>query len=140
MRNNCSNLNSDLYLNHLRPDRICSCGHVNEDAIHYFFESENYTYHRVLMFRETRSLHPLSLNYLLFGKPTLTNKQTSRLFQAVQWYIRRTGRFWPINIYAKETFDAVLANLSLSLSYIHVCGVYLCNLVFCFCLSMSIYL
>ena len=47
IRNNCSDLNRDLYQNHLTNDPSCSCGNDNENALHYFFECENYTYARI---------------------------------------------------------------------------------------------
>ena len=37
IRNNCSNLNNDLFLNHLKSDPICACGTGAEDAEHFFF-------------------------------------------------------------------------------------------------------
>ena len=37
IRNNCSDLKSDLFRNHLSADSSCSCGNDNEDASHYFF-------------------------------------------------------------------------------------------------------
>ena len=37
IRNNCSNLNNDLFNNHLHQDNTCpNCG-APEDAEHYFF-------------------------------------------------------------------------------------------------------
>ena len=35
LRNNCSNLNNDLYVNHLRADPLCNCLNENEDANHF---------------------------------------------------------------------------------------------------------
>ena len=37
IRNNCSNLNDDLFNNHLKPTAACDCGFESEDAEHYFF-------------------------------------------------------------------------------------------------------
>ena len=37
MRNRCSNLNQNLYLNRLRDTGVCDCGSEREDAEHYFF-------------------------------------------------------------------------------------------------------
>ena len=43
LRNNCSNLNNDLFRNHLRDNPLCDlCGMI-EDAIHYFSTSIWYT-------------------------------------------------------------------------------------------------
>ena len=74
LRNNCSNLNDDLFSNHLRPNAICeNCGHEREDAEHYFMQCPSYTNERLLLFRATRHLHPLSVDTLLRG-----GKESSR--------------------------------------------------------------
>ena len=49
---------------------------------------ERFNDERILMFRETRLFHPLSVNYLLFGKPSISNEENFLLFQAVQRYIK----------------------------------------------------
>ena len=36
-RNDCDNLNKDLFNNHLRPTAACECGFESEDSEHYFF-------------------------------------------------------------------------------------------------------
>ena len=41
LRNRCSNLNNDLYLNHIRDNPLCDLCGVVEDAIHYFFVVED---------------------------------------------------------------------------------------------------
>ena len=73
IRNNCSDLNRDLYQNHLTNDPSCSCGNDNENALHYFFECENHSYARIIMFRSTRNYHPLSVFTVLFGTSTLSD-------------------------------------------------------------------
>ena len=37
----------------------------------FFFECENYRIARLCLFRETREFHPLRLEYILYGKPSL---------------------------------------------------------------------
>ena len=37
IRNHCSNLNADLFNNHLKSSAVCACDHPCEDAEHYFF-------------------------------------------------------------------------------------------------------
>ena len=41
IRNSCSNLLSDLYINHLSPSPTYSCSEEVEDADHYFFNCPN---------------------------------------------------------------------------------------------------
>ena len=46
LRNNCSNLNNDLFRNHLRDNPLCDlCGMI-EDAIYYFFHCRKFTMER----------------------------------------------------------------------------------------------
>ena len=59
---------------------IISCGNDHEDASHYFFECENFNNLRILMFHRVRPLHPLSLNMMLYGKPSLSNDENFLLF------------------------------------------------------------
>ena len=92
IRNNCSDLKCDLFQNHITDDTRCSCG-LDENALHFFFECENYNDMRLIMFHKTRKYHPLSLNALLYGKSSLSDDDNFILFQAVQQYIKDTRRF-----------------------------------------------
>ena len=93
IRNNCSDLKSDLFQNHLTDDKKCTCGYDNENALHYFFECNNYTHQRLIMFQQTRHFHPLSLNAVLFGKTSLSDEDNFVLVQAIQQYIKDSMRF-----------------------------------------------
>ena len=74
LRNNCSDLKSNLFQNHLTNSLSSSCGSINENTIHYFFECENNSN------ASTRKYHPPSLNTLLFGKPTLSVYLKMKIF------------------------------------------------------------
>ena len=89
LRNNCSNLNHDLFINHLKPNSICYCGNDIEDAEHYFFKCQKYAEQRLVLFHSTRQFHPLNLNMLLFDQ----KRQKSELFLDVQQYIKATKHF-----------------------------------------------
>ena len=93
LRNNCSNLNFDLYSNHLSASPDCRCGAIPEDAEHYFFRCINFTEMRIKMFQELRRFHPLSLNLLLFGSDNLTYGENSHIFKSVQNFIKESKRF-----------------------------------------------
>ena len=93
LRNNCSNLNHDLFINHLKPNSFCDCGNDVEDAEHYFFRCERYVEQRLVLFHSTRPFHPLNLNMLLFGSDRLSEMENSELFLDVQQYIKSTRRF-----------------------------------------------
>ena len=94
LRNNCSNLNNDLFLNRLSPNSTCQkCGHEKEDAEHYFMQCPFYTNERLRLFRATHHLHPLSVNTLLQGKNSRTNEENIFIFNQVQMFIKDTKRF-----------------------------------------------
>jgi hypothetical protein len=42
LRRRCSGLNADLYRVNLKNDPRCVCGHLFEDAIHFFLECPLY--------------------------------------------------------------------------------------------------
>ena len=93
IRNECSNLNGDLFKNYLSISKACSCGYETEDADRYFFNCNKYIEKRINMFRKTRVFHPLSVEAPLFGKSSLSDNDNFLLFQAVQRYIKDTDRF-----------------------------------------------
>ena len=93
MRNNCSNLNADLYRNHIKLSPSCDCGAELEDAEHYLFKCHRYIPERIQLFTETRDYHPLSVDKLLFGFQNLNDDQNELIFKQVQKYINGTKRF-----------------------------------------------
>ena len=98
IRNNSNDLKRDLFRNHLSADSSCPCRSDNDDASHYFFffffcECENFNNFRILMFHRLRPLHPLSLNIILYGKPSLSYVEIFLRFQTVRHYIKNSGRF-----------------------------------------------
>ena len=93
IRNNCSNLNNDLFLNHLKSDPICACGTGAEDAEHFFFKCNRNTDKRTILFRSTIAFHPLNTNKLLFGDENLNYIDNCSLFASVQLFIQQSGRF-----------------------------------------------
>ena len=88
-RNNCSHLNEDIYINHLRLDPMCDCYTGVENAEHYFFKCHRYSDFRISLFRATREFHPLNTNKLLFGSADLTFDQNCLLFEEVQTYEKK---------------------------------------------------
>ena len=93
IRNNCSNLNNDLFLNHLKLDSICDCRNGVENAEGYFFKCRRYSDIRIMLFQSTRTLHPLNTKKYLFGDENLNNDENHLLFEAVQLYIKQSSRF-----------------------------------------------
>jgi hypothetical protein len=93
LRNNCSNLNYDLYNNHLRESPFCSCSNVIENAYHYFFECRNLINQRHDLFEAIRMYHPLNIDILLHGSNDLNVDDNTAVVIAVQNYIKHTKRF-----------------------------------------------
>ena len=71
IRNNCINLNNDLFLNHLKSDPICVFGTGTKNAEHFFFKCNRYSDEKAIPFRSTMVFHPINTNKLLFGDESL---------------------------------------------------------------------
>ena len=93
LRNRCSNLNNDLYINHIRDNPLCDLCGVVEDAIHYFFHCRRYTIERQVFNDTVVMLQPQSINLILFGNEKWNLETNIVLFRAVQRYIQVTKRF-----------------------------------------------
>ena len=97
IRNNCSNLFFDLYINHLSPSPTCSCSEEVEDAEHYFFRCSHFINERISLFRSTRNFNPLNVNKLLFGNENLTPEEML-LFSKPSKLLSRTPEGSPISL------------------------------------------
>ena len=93
IRNNCSNLSDDFYLNHLTMNPLCSCNQEIENAEQFFFRCLKYANERLRLFHETRVYHRLNNNLILFGDERLSFESNIMLFRAVQNYIKNTKIF-----------------------------------------------
>ena len=93
IRKKCSDLHADLFYNHLRDDPLCDCQRDVEDAEHFIFKCPRYNEQILVMFHKTRQIHSLSVSVVLNGNPDLTVENNSVLFDAIQKYIKDTGRF-----------------------------------------------
>ena len=93
LRNNCSNLNNDLFRNHLRDNPSCDlCGMI-EDAIHFFLHCRKFTMERQGLNDTVRVFQPLSIDMILCGNFNLNMENNIVLFRAVHRYIHATKRF-----------------------------------------------
>ena len=93
LRNNCSNLNNDLFRNNLRDNPLCDlCGMI-EDAIHYFFHCRKFTMERQVFNDTVRVFQPLSIDMILCGNFNLNMENNVVLFRAVHRYIHATRLF-----------------------------------------------
>ena len=92
LRMGCSKLNYDLFKNGIKDSPECACGNGNEDTFHYFFECNLFTLHRNSLHSIIIPLAPFTTQTLLFGCKKCTNHQNKIIFDAVQNYIKATGR------------------------------------------------
>ena len=96
IRNNCSNLNHDLFINHLRETPFCLCTsteNIEETSEHFFFRCHSFTAQRQVLFNETRKYHPLNIDILLFGQENLTVEENIDIFKSVLNLINSSKRF-----------------------------------------------
>ena len=93
MRNNCSDLKNDLFLNHISDKNCCSLCDECEDAKHFFFKYSRYQLEWHQLFNSLRHLRPLSCYLLLRGNIELPAEANDLIFDAVHKYIAATGRF-----------------------------------------------
>jgi hypothetical protein len=93
LRNLCSNLNNDLFRNHLGQSPNCTCSNEAEDAEHYLFKCTHFNIQRLNLFTSTREYHPLNTTKLLHGSIDLNDDENATLFSAVHSFIKQTKRF-----------------------------------------------
>ena len=63
LRNNCSNQNNGLYINHLRERPFCSWWNVIEDTKHYLFTCNQYRNERLIFLKQLATSNNLTSNY-----------------------------------------------------------------------------
>ena len=88
IRNKCSDLSNDLYVNHIKEVPTCECGVDVENAEHYFFKCVRFAEQRLALFRATRQFHPLNTNKLLYGVASKTDAEILNLFSAIHQFIK----------------------------------------------------
>ena len=95
LRNNCSSLNNELYLNHVDINPICRCGTDYETAYHYIFNCPLHVNSRaaLLDFFELLEID-LTLDVLLFGDETLPENVNIRICAAFHDFISSSKRFF----------------------------------------------
>ena len=84
LRNGCSDLNLDLYNNHLRADPYCACTKDIESPEHFFLKCTKYNQIRITPFHKTRDLN---------GNNWLDYNDSILLFEAVHAFIKSSRRF-----------------------------------------------
>ena len=92
LRMGCSKLNSDLFKKGLIASPKCACGNGNEDVFHYFCECSLFLTERNTLHSKIIPFASFTVATLLHGSETCTIHQNEIIFDAVQSYIKATGR------------------------------------------------
>ena len=99
LRNNASNLNSDLFNDHLLDSSVCRCRYENENAQHYLFECPLYTVSRNRLIENIAQIGTyldhdhLNLETLLYGCMICNANTNLALLNSVFEYLQQTNRF-----------------------------------------------
>ena len=93
IRMNCSNLNNDLFNMHVLDSPKCLCSHNVENAHHFFFDCPLYNIERLQMTNVVGQITDLTLHTLLHGNINLDFDRNCIVFEAVQNFIVKSGRF-----------------------------------------------
>lgn len=99
LRNSKSQLNLDLYNDHLSDSPVCSCGDPEESSDHFLLKCPNYTKQRLELISSLQ-LYPtiyetisISSRDLLCGNSSLNLEDNQLLVNCVMNYITNSGRF-----------------------------------------------
>ena len=99
LRNSKSQLNYDLFNDHLPQSPECACGAVNESASHFLFECPLYASCRYELINTLMSKPivyaeiSITANELLFENSNLSYQNNCFIFDCVASYITKTNRF-----------------------------------------------
>ena len=92
MRNNMSNLNSDLQKRHLSPSASCTCGYSFESSEHYLLNCPLFTNIRATTIA-TLEPDKQNIETLLYGDSNCSTKANEHIFIKVHDFIRLSKRF-----------------------------------------------
>ena len=94
MRMSCSPLKEHLAHNlHVIENSTCDCGLSVENNSHFLLECRLYTPHRQSMLNKLQVLPTITTDFLLYGDYNLTFEQNKVVFEAVQEFLKESGRF-----------------------------------------------
>ena len=79
-----------IHFNHYFDTSRCSCGHLSEDALHYFLVCPLYNTLRFDMYYFEKGY---DLNSILNGNPNITNETNLEILKSVHNFILLSGRF-----------------------------------------------
>ena len=93
LRTGCSSLNYHLFLKNISNTSLCRCGSV-ENPEHYFLHCPNYNLIRAdLVSSVSRVCNVVTIDILLYGKPSLPYDSNVSVFRSVHDYVEKSKRF-----------------------------------------------
>ena len=93
IRMGCSGLNAHLFQNYITDSPRCACGDPYEDPLHYLVACPRFEIQRNDLQMAISEITSCSIGTILYGSRLCTTAQNKMIFDSVQLYIRRTGRF-----------------------------------------------
>ena len=94
IRMECSALNYHLHKNHVSDSSQCACGHLCEDALHYFFVCQLFNTQRIALHNTIIEYAPFNLHTVLHGRQELPLNVNLTIIEAVHEFIQNTSRFY----------------------------------------------
>ena len=67
----------------MKNDPRCVCGHLFEDAIHFFLEGPLYQHDTTSLFNCFNNIVPISIEYILFECNEISEELNTLLFKSV---------------------------------------------------------
>jgi hypothetical protein len=92
LRTNCSSLNLCLFQKNIVQSPLCSCGEV-ESTDHFLLRCNLYQIPRTELLNKVRPLCTATTEILLNGNPSISIENNMYIFEAVQTFILKSGRF-----------------------------------------------
>ena len=71
----------------------CVCGHMVEDAFHYFMACTRYIALRMNLITNVIQFSDLNIKTFLYGNPNISIDDNCKIFDAVQRFIIDSNRF-----------------------------------------------
>ena len=113
MRMNCSPLKEHRAHNlHVIENSTYDCGLSVEKNSHFLLECRLYTQQRQSMLNKLQDSLTITTDFLLYGDYNLTFKQNKVVFEAVQEFLKESGRFSYFDVNHMSTTSSSGSSLS----------------------------
>ena len=86
-------MNGHLQSMHTVESSACSCGFVNEDEFHFFFQCPLFNRPRIILQNVISSVAPFTLQILLYGVDEFDFTENKKIINETLKFIHETKRF-----------------------------------------------